>query len=92
MTLTEAGACGTPSVASRIVGHRDAVVDGSTGLLADGKQELAGALARLLGDDLLRSRMGRAAERYARSFDWDVTASSTLRVLLNEAAARPFRR
>ncbi len=92
MTLTEAGACGTPSVASRIAGHLDAVVDGSTGLLADGREELARAIGRLLADDLLRNRMGRAAEEYARTFDWDVTASSTLGVLVHEAAARRYRR
>ena len=28
MTLTEAAACGTPAVASRIAGHLDAVDDG----------------------------------------------------------------
>ncbi len=34
MTLTEAAACGTPAVASDIAGHRDAVVDGVSGLLS----------------------------------------------------------
>jgi len=86
MTLTEAGACGTPAVASRIAGHRDAVVDGSTGLLADGVEDVAAALSRLLGDDLLRSRLGRAAEHYARSFSWDATAARTLEALVDEAA------
>jgi glycosyltransferase involved in cell wall biosynthesis len=37
MTVTEAGACGTPSVATRIAGHTDAVVDGVSGLLVDGR-------------------------------------------------------
>ena len=35
MTLTEAAACGTPAVATRIAGHADAVRDGRSGLLAD---------------------------------------------------------
>ena len=35
MTLTEAGACGTPSVVSRISGHEDAVRDRITGILVD---------------------------------------------------------
>ena len=35
MTLTEAAACGTPAVATRIAGHVDAVVEGVSGLLAD---------------------------------------------------------
>ena len=33
MTLTEAAACGTPAVATRIAGHEDAVIDGESGLL-----------------------------------------------------------
>ncbi|HEY5153460.1 MAG TPA: glycosyltransferase family 4 protein, partial [Acidimicrobiales bacterium] len=35
MTLTEAAACGTPAVATRINGHTDSVDDGVSGLLAD---------------------------------------------------------
>ena len=34
MTLTEAAACGTPSVATDIAGHRDSVAAGQSGLLA----------------------------------------------------------
>ena len=36
MTITEAGACGTPAVATRIAGHLDAVRHGVSGLLVDG--------------------------------------------------------
>ena len=35
MTLTEAAACGTPTVATDIAGHADAVAAGRSGLLAD---------------------------------------------------------
>ena len=34
MTITEAAACATPAVVTRIAGHTDAVVDGRSGLLA----------------------------------------------------------
>ncbi len=88
MTLTEAAACATPGVATRIAGHRDAVIDGTTGLLAEGVEGLAGAFERVLGDELLRSRLGRAAEEHARSLTWDATATSTLRALLGEVGAR----
>jgi len=92
MTLTEAGACGTPGVATRIAGHLDAVVDESTGLLAEGVDGIAAAVTRIVGDDLLRNRLGRAAEEHARTFTWDATAKSTLRALVDEATARPGRR
>lgn len=88
MTLTEGAACGTPGVATRIAGHRDAVIDGTTGLLAEGMEGLAGAFKCIVGDELLRSRLGRAAEEHARSLTWDATATSTLRALLGEVTAR----
>ena len=50
MTVTEAAACGTPAVATRIAGHSDAVAEGVSGLLADGNDELVAALDRVLGD------------------------------------------
>ncbi len=40
MTLTEAAACGTPSVATAIAGHADAVVDGESGILVDDADDL----------------------------------------------------
>ena len=88
MTLTEAAACGTPAVATRIAGHLDAVIDETTGLLADGVENFVDAFKRVLGDESLRRRLGRSAERYARSFTWDATASSTLRALLGEETGR----
>ena len=41
MTITEAAACGTVAVATRIAGHSDAIVDGRTGLLVDNTAGLA---------------------------------------------------
>ena len=59
MTITEAAACGTPAVATRIAGHEDAVVDGVSGLLADDRAGIAAALDRVLADDALRPAVGR---------------------------------
>ncbi|HVM63303.1 MAG TPA: glycosyltransferase family 4 protein, partial [Acidimicrobiales bacterium] len=59
MTVTEAAACGTPAVATRIAGHMDAVHDGTTGLLAgDTVAQFAGVLSVVLGDEGLRARLG----------------------------------
>jgi glycosyltransferase involved in cell wall biosynthesis len=89
MTVTEAAACGTPSVASRISGHQDAVVDGTTGILVDGHDELTGALDAVLRDQILRKRLGLAALEHASQFTWDVTARRALAALGSEALARP---
>ncbi|MEK7426950.1 MAG: glycosyltransferase family 4 protein [Actinomycetota bacterium] len=80
LTLTEAAACGTPAVATDIRGHRSSVVDGTTGVLAP-LPELGSALARVLSDDALRSRLGDAALARARTLTWDASALGILRAL-----------
>jgi glycosyltransferase involved in cell wall biosynthesis len=89
MTLTEAAACGTPAVATAIAGHADAVLDGESGLLVEGIDELAGALGRVLGDEVLRSRLARGALSRARWFTWDATARRALEALAAEATPTP---
>lgn len=79
MTLTEAAACATPSVATDIAGHRDAVIDGRTGLLASTDDELAGLLVEALGSRWDQLSAGALAG--ATRFDWDRTASGAFRVL-----------
>ena len=88
MTVTEAGACSTPAVASRISGHLDAVVDGESGVLFDGFDGLVGALDNMLTDEVLRKRLGMGALDYAAQFTWDATARSALAVLAAEALER----
>ncbi len=84
MTLTEAAACGTPAVATRIPGHTDAVNDQVTGLLVNTADELAGALSQILSNDALRTRLSRAAQRRAETLTWDRTAYETLAVLAKQ--------
>jgi glycosyltransferase involved in cell wall biosynthesis len=88
MTLTEAAACGTPAVATNIAGHADAVVDGESGLLVDDVADLSAALGRVLGDEVLRSRLSKGALQRARWFTWDATARRALEALASEAAPK----
>ena len=85
MTLTEAAACGTPAVATAIAGHADAVLNGESGLLVDDVSELAAAIGRVLGDDVLRNRLSKGALTRARWFTWDATARRALEALAEEA-------
>ncbi|HEV7523773.1 MAG TPA: glycosyltransferase family 4 protein [Acidimicrobiia bacterium] len=85
MTITEAAACGTPAVATRIAGHSDAVVDGTTGVLVDDQAGLTAALDRVLTDDDYRARLGKNALEHAARFTWSATARGTLEVLAAEA-------
>jgi len=88
MTITEAAACGTPAVATDIAGHRDAVVDGATGLLATSPAQLVAHLDAVIANPLLRRRLGRAARQQAARFTWEATARGTLQVLAAEALRR----
>ena len=78
IVFLEAAACGVPQVAGRSGGADEAVVQGETGLVVDDPRDpgrVAGALRRLLTDDELRRRMGRAGRRRARTgFAWDLLA------------------
>jgi len=84
MTLTEAAACGTPAVATAIAGHTDAVLDGESGLLVDDVGDLPAALGRVLGDEVLRSRLAKGGLARARWFTWGVTARRALEALAAE--------
>ena len=67
LTVIEAAACGVPSVASRIYGLTDSVVEGKTGLMiAPGDvPAIRDCLMRLCTDSILRLRLGNAAKTRA---------------------------
>lgn len=88
MTLTEAAACGTPAVVTRIAGHLDAVDEGCSGLLADGCDELRDGIDAVLSDERLRQRLSAGALEHAHRFTWAKTARGTLEVLAAEAMLR----
>jgi phosphatidylinositol alpha-1,6-mannosyltransferase len=56
----EASACGVPVIAGKSGGAPDAVLDGKTGLLVNGRDypEVGAALIKLLSDQPLRQKMG----------------------------------
>ena len=57
-------ACGRPAVASPVGMNPDIVVPDVTGLLASSEDEWVAALERLLGDAVLRDRLGRAGRAH----------------------------
>ena len=88
MTITEAAACGTPAVVTRIAGHADAVVHERTGLLVDTPAQLGPAVERVLTDNELRAKLATGALEHARRYTWAATARGTLEVLANEVLRR----
>ena len=88
MTITEAAACGTPAVASRIAGHADAVVDGVSGVLADGEDGLTDALVDVLSDPHRLDQLRQGALARAAALTWGQTATDVMRVLADEVDRR----
>lgn len=58
----EASACGVPVIAGKSGGAPDAVLDGKTGILVNGRDhhEVSAALIKLLADEKLRAQLGTA--------------------------------
>ncbi|MFZ0088451.1 MAG: glycosyltransferase family 4 protein, partial [Solirubrobacteraceae bacterium] len=81
LSVTEAGACATPSAALALGGLAEAIDDGRTGVLADTPVALAEKVGRVLADPQLRDALGRAAQARACEFTWDATARRTLQLL-----------
>jgi glycosyltransferase involved in cell wall biosynthesis len=77
----EAMAHGRPVVATAVGGLRDLVVDGETGLVIPSRDPgaLRSALERLLGDPVLRRRLGAAGRKRARErFSWAAVTDATI--------------
>ncbi len=89
MTLTEAAACATPAVATRIAGHIDAVAEGTSGILADDETGVARGIARLATDEALRTRLQAGARQHAATLTWTNTATRIMEILADEALGRP---
>ena len=81
LTIIEAAACATPTVAISVPGVREAVVDGTSGILARDEDALASAIADVLRDRDLRERLSRGAVERSERFSWDGTARSILSAL-----------
>ncbi len=76
ISIMEAAACGTPTIASDVPGLRDSVVDGRTGFLVPhGDVEvLSRRIEELLDDEQERLRLGDGARSFAEGFSWDASA------------------
>ena len=88
MTLTEAAACGTPAVATRIPGHEDAIIDDESGLLVSTLPELVEAIGSILANPMLRRRLSQGALRRVEGMTWERAAFLALDALASQVTLR----
>jgi glycosyltransferase involved in cell wall biosynthesis len=83
ITVVEAGACGTPSLASDSPGLRDSVQHERTGFLVPhgDAAALADRMLQLAADPALVERLGTDARRFAEAHSWERSADATERHL-----------
>ena len=88
ISVIEAAACGTPTIASDTPGLRDAVVHNETGVLVrhGDVNALADAIRTVLADRARLDRLARGARARAEGFTWDAAASAIEGVLTSVAA------
>jgi phosphatidylinositol alpha-mannosyltransferase len=82
ITLLESMACETPVICSDILGFRDVVKHGREALMfpCGDVDALADDLVRLLDDETLRARLGKAGRQNAQSYGWPTVTSAVLDV------------
>ncbi|SDU01691.1 Glycosyltransferase involved in cell wall bisynthesis [Verrucomicrobium sp. GAS474] len=76
LSVIEAGACGTPTLAADVPGLRDAVDDGKSGLLLPWGDvpAWAAAMERLIADPAGRERLAQGAAARAGALSWEDSA------------------
>ncbi|MFC0503998.1 glycosyltransferase family 4 protein [Micromonospora costi] len=93
LTIVEAGAAGTPTVAFHDAGGvAEAIVAEKTGLLAHDAADFIAQVRRLLADDVFRHEMGKAAQEHAAQFTWQASGISFANLVLVATGGIPATR
>lgn len=89
LAVIEAAQHGVPTIGYRSSGGlTDSIVDGVTGVLVDGPDDLVDGLSRLLTDRVLRDELGAKARTRSAEFSWVLSAESMRTVLESVHAGR----
>ncbi|MEM2146877.1 MAG: glycosyltransferase family 4 protein [Candidatus Jordarchaeaceae archaeon] len=83
LSVIEANACGTPIIAYRVPGLKDAVKNGQTGFLVKNRdiKELANTIEMLVSNTELRKKLTNSTTEWAKNFDWNKSSEKFLQLL-----------
>ncbi len=84
MVVTEAAACGTPSIVTDVTGLRDSVVDGKTGFIVSANptiEELVKCMSKIIDNDSLRHALEMNAVKWASHFSWETSFREFKKIL-----------
>ena len=83
ISVMEANSVGTPVVGWNVPGSRDAIVDGTTGLLAPfpDHEAFADRITMLLNDDKTWNKLSDSAWQWAQEHSWDKSAKEFERII-----------
>ncbi len=83
LTIPEAGLTGTPAVVYNVAGLRDVVKNGINGIILkrNSPKEMVEEIERVLTDHRIYSRLSDGAKKISSAYNWDNTASVSLKVL-----------
>lgn len=82
LIVTEAGACGTPSVVYDVPGLNEVVVNNESGLVVDrDPKNLSLGIQKIFNNKVLYKKLQDGAKRRAMLFTWNDTARVSLKIL-----------
>jgi len=81
LTVLEANACGTPSLAFNVPGLKEAIKNNYSGYLIDTEKELNEKIIKLINNKKLRDKLSKNSIKWASNFNWDTSAKKTLDLL-----------
>ena len=84
MVVTEAAACGTPSIVTDVTGLCDSVIDGKTGFIVSKKpsaKDISSKMIKLIEDSDLRKSFFKNSVNWSNNFSWDRSYKNFYRLL-----------
>ncbi len=84
MVVTEAAACGTPSIVTDVTGLKDSVIDGKTGFIISTDptvEELANYMIKIIKNNNLRQKFKKNAIKWANNFFWEKSYKEFIKIL-----------